>query len=122
MTLAATYVAAITLLYWRHSNSLGQLAPLGKMGLTTYLMQSLFLALVFYGAGFGLMGRIGHANAVLLALAFFLVQVWLARWWLARMTLGPVEWLWRSATYLRWQPLRKEAVVAASEPQRTTVA
>ena len=104
MTLAATYVAAITLLYWRYSGPLGLLAPLGKMGLTTYLIQSVFLALIFYGVGFGLMGRVGHAAATGLGLAFFGLQVLLARWWLARMTMGPVEWLWRSATHLRWQP------------------
>jgi uncharacterized protein len=117
LSLAAGYVAAVVLLYWRHSQWLAQLAPLGKMGLTTYLLQSVFLALLFYGAGLGLMGRVGHAAATALGLGFFVVQVFLARWWLTKMTMGPVEWLWRSATQLRWQPLARE-VTGAALPQR----
>jgi uncharacterized protein len=113
-TLAAAYIAGVTLLYWRHSTGvLGQLAPLGKMGLTTYLLQSVFLSIVFYGVGFGMMGKLGHAAATAIGLAFFVAQVFMARWWLARMSMGPVEWLWRSATQLKWQPVGKAGVVAA---------
>ncbi len=102
-SLAATYVAAITLMFWNHSRGvLAQLAPLGKMGLTTYLMQSVFLAVVFYGIGFGMMGEIGSAMAVGLGTAFFVAQVFMAGWWLRRFSMGPVEWVWRSATYFEW--------------------
>jgi uncharacterized protein len=113
VTLAAGYVAMITLLYWRFSGRMFEwLAALGRMGLTTYLLQSVFLAAVFYGVGFGLMGDIGHAAATALGVGFFAVQIGLAQWWLARMTMGPVEWLWRSATDLEWRPLRKQGSVA----------
>jgi uncharacterized protein len=99
LALAAVYVAAITLLFWRRPQGLlRQLAPLGKMGLTTYLMQSIFLAALFYGVGFGLMGEIGSAAAAALGVAIFFLQFLIARWWLARLTMGPIEWLWRSAT------------------------
>jgi uncharacterized protein len=115
MTLAASYVAAVTLLYWRHSQGLlAQLAPVGKVGLTTYLLQSVFLALVFYGVGFGMMGRLGHAAATALGIMLFIAQVFAARWWLARMSMGPVEWLWRSATQLKWQPLGKTRAAAVA--------
>ena len=114
MALAASYVAAVTLWYWRHSTgALGALAPLGKMGLTTYLLQSVFLAMVFYGAGLGMMGKIGCAAAAAIGVVFFVAQVFMARWWLERWSMGPVEWLWRSATQLRWQPLGKESVALA---------
>lgn len=107
MTLAASYVAAATLLYWRLSGGwLSALAPLGRMGLTTYLLQSVILGLIFYGVGFGLMGHVGHAAATGMGLAIFVAQVFMARWWLARMSMGPVEWLWRSATRLEWQPMK----------------
>ncbi len=122
-SLAATYVAGITLMFWNYSRgALSQLAPLGKMGLTTYLMQSVFLAALFYGVGFGMMGEIGSAMAVGLGAVFFVVQVFMARWWLQRFSMGPVEWLWRSATYLRWQPLatrtavRPESMAQGSNP------
>ena len=118
--LAASYVAAVTLLYWRYSTGvLAALAPLGKMGLTTYLLQSVFLGFIFYGAGLGMMGVLGHAAAAGLGLALFVAQVFLARWWLMKMTMGPVEWLWRSATQLRWQPLARPGVAAAGVAERT---
>ena len=114
VALAVSYVAGVTLLYWRHSSGLlAQLAPLGKMGLTTYLLQSVFLAIVFYGVGFGMMGELGHAAATGIGIVFFVAQLFMARWWLARMSMGPVEWLWRSATHFRWQPLGKAGVVVA---------
>lgn len=40
------------------------------------------------------------------AIALFTFQVALSRWWLQRFRFGPCEWLWRSFTYLRWEPLR----------------
>ena len=113
-TLAAAYVAAITLLYWKNSHGvLSHLAPLGKMGLTTYLLQSVFLAVAFYGVGFGLMGEIGSTVAVGLGTALFIAQVFIARWWLKRFSMGPVEWLWRSLTQFKWQPLSLNTATAA---------
>lgn len=113
-TLAAAYVAAITLLYWKNSRGLlSHLAPLGKMGLTTYLLQSLLLAAAFYGVGFGLMGEIGSTVAVGLGITLFIVQVFIASWWLQRFSMGPVEWLWRSLTQLRWQPLSRSPETTA---------
>jgi uncharacterized membrane protein YeiB len=34
-------------------------------------------------------------------------QLFLARWWMTRFRFGPVEWLWRSLTDLRAQPMRQ---------------
>lgn len=105
-SLSAFYVAAVTLLYWRDPirGLLPRLAPMGRMGLTTYLMQSVFGLALFYGIGFGMLGHLGTATAVGAGIAFFVVQVMLARWWMSRFSLGPVEWLWRSLTHLKIQP------------------
>jgi uncharacterized protein len=35
----------------------------------------------------------------LLAVSFFAVQMALAHWWMKHFTMGPLEWLWRAATY-----------------------
>jgi uncharacterized protein len=43
----------------------------------------------------------------------FALQIVFSRWWLARFRFGPLEWLWRSATYGRWQPFR---VTRVAEP------
>jgi uncharacterized protein len=82
---------------------LGRLAPMaaaGRMPLTNYLMQTLIATTIFYGWGFGLWNKVGPAAGLLLALAiFFIVQVPLSLWWLRRFQYGPMEWLWRLATY-----------------------
>ena len=107
--LSAAYVAAIALLYrnptWRR-RLLSPLAPVGRMALSNYLLQSLTGALVFTGYGLGLYGRVGAALGLALSLAIFAAQVPLSARWLGRFRFGPAEWALRSFTYARAQPLR----------------
>jgi uncharacterized protein len=86
---------------------LSVLAPAGRMALTNYLMQSLVASLVFYGYGLGLFGEVGRATQVGFVVAVFAAQVAFSHWWLARFHHGPMEWLWRAGTYLRWPPMRR---------------
>jgi len=101
LTLSAFYVALVTLLCWRKPTGLlAKLAPAGKMGLTVYLTQTVFGVFLFYGIGLGLLGHMGVAAAAGCAILFYVMQLLLARWWMSRFSMGPVEWLWRSLTYL----------------------
>ncbi len=75
-------------------------------------MQSLVMTGIFYGWGLNQYNRMGPLSGVLLGLGFFTLQMALAPWWLKRFHFGPVEWLWRSITYLRWQPFRKRMIEA----------
>ena len=103
------YVCSIVLLYQREHwrRRLHWLAPVGRMALTNYLMQTVFHLLIFYGyAGLGLIGRVGPSVCVPLSLAVFAFQIGFSRWWLARFRFGPMEWLWRTLTYGRRQPMR----------------
>jgi uncharacterized protein len=110
LSLSAFYVAAVVLMYWRNpaKGVLPALAPAGRMGLTTYIMQTAFGVLVFYGLGLGLglLGKVGAAAAVGLSIAFFVAQILMAQAWARYFRMGPVEWLWRSLTYFKLQPLR----------------
>jgi uncharacterized protein len=79
---------------------LAPMAAAGRMPLTNYLMQTLIATTIYYGWGFGLWNKVGPAAGLLLAFAiFFIVQVPLSLWWLRRFQYGPMEWLWRLATY-----------------------
>ncbi len=117
VSLSAFYLALVTLLYWRSPKGwLAKLAPAGKMGLTVYLTQTVFGLLLFYhlgGIGFGALGHMGVAAAVGCGIAFYLVQILLARWWMKHFSMGPVEWLWRSITYLKWQQNARPAAQPA---------
>ncbi|MEA5260017.1 DUF418 domain-containing protein [Arcicella aquatica] len=82
------------------------LAIVGKMAMTNYLMQSLIGVLLFYSIGLGWAGDISPAWCYLIAILVFVFQVMYSKWWLSKYNYGPMEWLWRSATYMSWQTLR----------------
>jgi uncharacterized protein len=113
-SLSAVYLAMVTLWFWRQParGLLPQLAPMGKMGLTTYLMQTVFGITLFYGIGFGMLGHLGTAAAVAAGIIFFAAQILMSRWWMAHFSMGPVEWLWRSLTYFKWQPNSRATIGA----------
>ncbi len=82
------------------------LAYVGRMALTNYLLQTVICTTLFYGYGFGFYGRIGIASGILLTLVIYLLQLPFSVWWLNRFRFGPMEWLWRSLTYVQRQPMR----------------
>ena len=86
--------------------ALAPLAGVGRLALTVYLTQTLMFTTLFYGYGFGQAFRLGPAAVTAWAVLFFFVQVIACQWWSRRFRFGPMEWLWRSLTYLKWQPLR----------------
>ena len=106
--LALSYIAALTLLLQNEAwlARPRPLAAVGRMALSNYLLQSLIATTLFYGYGFGLFGQVGPALGLLITIAIFGVQIPLSVWWMGRFHYGPVEWLWRTLTYLRWQPFR----------------
>lgn len=83
------------------------LAPLGQMALTNYLAQSIVCTLIFYSYGLGLFGKVGAAAGIGLTLVIYLLQIPFSHWWMKRFYYGPVEWLWRSLTYLKPQPMKR---------------
>ena len=99
--LAAWYVMAI-LASWRTRRgaaALRWLAPAGRMPLTNYLLQSLAMGALLSGWGAGLGGRLNHAQLAGIALFVVIVQWLFSRWWIGRFGQGPIEALWRRATY-----------------------
>ena len=107
LTLALAYASFVAL----HLSAPGwyrvlrPLAPVGRMALSVYIGQSIVYTTLYYGYGFGLYGHLGPAHILPIAAAMFGVEILVCRWWMRRFRYGPLEWLWRSATYLRWQPM-----------------
>jgi uncharacterized protein len=106
--LCLTYIGGVVLLLayrpqW--TQRLRVFGEAGRMGLTNYLLQALVFDVI--GASYGLGLRLRpYAIMVATPLMFFTLAM-LSRAWLARYRYGPAEWLWRSVTYARWQPLRR---------------
>ncbi|MBP6078021.1 MAG: DUF418 domain-containing protein [Xanthomonadales bacterium] len=93
----------------------GWLAPLGRMALSNYLTHSLVLSLLFYGYGFGQFGQISRGPQMLIVAAIIAAQWLFSTLWLRHFRYGPMEWVWRSITYWKVQPLRldRERLLAA---------
>ncbi|PRO67086.1 DUF418 domain-containing protein [Alkalicoccus urumqiensis] len=92
------YVSVLVLLV-SGGAPLAWLAPVGRMALTNYLLQSVIGVLLFHGYGFGLYGSVGAFTGMLIALGVFAAQVVLSQLWLKRFRQGPMEALWRKWTY-----------------------
>jgi uncharacterized protein len=107
--LALGYAAAFALLWRRRSweRLLRVFTPAGKMALTNYLSQTVIATLIFSGFGLRLAGHVGATYMWLLAIAILALQIMLSSWWLARYRFGPLEWVWRSATYRARQPMKR---------------
>jgi uncharacterized protein len=111
---AAMLVLAVQTPRWRAA--LAPLAGVGRLALTVYLGQTLIFSTLFYGYGFGQAFRLGPVAVTAWAVMIFGVQVVACQWWSSRFRFGPMEWLWRSLTYLKWQPLRlRSAPVSRAE-------
>jgi uncharacterized protein len=102
------YAATIILLTQRETwrRRLAPLAAVGRTALSNYLLQSLICTTIFYSHGLALFSRVRPSLGLLLTIVVFLFQIPLSVWWLRRFQFGPIEWLWRSLTYWRLQPLR----------------
>lgn len=113
--LACAYIAIFFLLYnslfWKKILSL--LQPVGKTAFSNYIFQSIVGTITFLGLGFGMMGKVGPTYFTLFAFLVFIVQIILSRIWLHYFQFGPIEWLWRTATYGKRQPVLKKDVLIA---------
>jgi uncharacterized protein len=106
--LALAYGAGIVLLAQRPGWQavLRPLQNLGRMALTVYLSGTAMFTTLFYGYGLGQLFLLGPAATTAYAVLFFTLQLLFCNWWMGRFRYGPAEWLWRSLTYMKLQPMR----------------
>ena len=83
-----------------------RVASAGRVSLSAYLSQTLIFTTVFYGYGLGKAFQWGPFAVCSFALMVYLAQLVVCHWWCQRFRLGPMEWLWRSLTNLRWESIR----------------
>ncbi len=83
------------------------LAPVGQMALTNYLTHSIVCTTIFYGYGFGLYDQVTPLGQLALVVLIYGTQIIFSGWWMRRFRFGPMEWVWRSLTYGKAQPIRR---------------
>lgn len=94
-------VSGIILLYYRSNLKafMSKISPYGRMSLTNYITQSIIGSALFYHWGLGLQATTTESFAI--GIAIFLVQFTFCRMWMSRHSHGPLEYLWKRATWLK---------------------
>ncbi|MGB0872409.1 MAG: DUF418 domain-containing protein [Solirubrobacterales bacterium] len=108
--LTGSYVSIFVLASTKRAGAavINALAPVGRMALSNYVLQSVLMGLVFFGYGLGYFGELGPFQTLLVALAIFATQIPISAWWLNRHTYGPLEWLLRAFTNFTIPAWRKQ--------------
>jgi uncharacterized protein len=92
-----------------------RLAAVGQMALTNHLLQSLICTTLFYGYGFGLYGKLQRYQLYFVVIGVWIFQLLPSPIWLRYFRFGPMEWLWRSLTYEKWQSMRTRISMPVGE-------
>jgi len=108
LLLAGVYVCTLLVLLRTRLRSVLQtvFAPLGRMALTNYLTATLLVLAASVVIG-GSSEDWSSAGVVLIAGVVLAVQWLWSTLWLRRFRFGPLEWLWRWATWGRRPVLRR---------------
>lgn len=83
------------------------IAAVGRMALTNYLAQTVVLTTIFHGHGFALLDRIDRVGMMPIVVVMWVGHLVISTLWFRWLRFGPVEWLWRSLTYAKRQPMRR---------------
>lgn len=86
---------------------MGVISPVGKMAFSNYIAHSLIGNFVFLSMGLNYGGKVGPVYYTLFAIAVWIAQIIISTIWLKYFNFGPVEWVWRSLTYGKRQPMLK---------------
>ncbi|MCJ1764085.1 DUF418 domain-containing protein [Mammaliicoccus sciuri] len=77
------------------------LQSIGKLSLTTYIMQSVICIFIFYGVGFNFYGKLPVLTIYIIGIVIYCVQLIVSYLYLMKFKQGPLEKLWRKVTYLK---------------------
>jgi uncharacterized protein len=100
------HVAVVMLLYQKGymQKLMGALKAVGQLAFTNYVMHSVICTLVFFGYGLNQYATWNYYQLYFLVFAVWAFQLIFSPLWLKYFLFGPLEWLWRSLTYGKWQP------------------
>lgn len=88
-------------------------AAVGRMAITNYLMHSAICLVLFILLGW--YGQLERHQLYYVVGAIWLFQLVFSSLWLKVFRFGPVEWLWRSLTYMKLQPMRRRKAAQGAE-------
>jgi uncharacterized protein len=102
--------AAVLLLLIKHfetTRAMARIVAVGRAAFTNYLGTSILMTTLFYGYGFGLYGKLSRLDAYMIVPCVWVIMLLWSKPWLDRFAYGPLEWLWRSLSRGKRQPMRR---------------
>jgi uncharacterized protein len=84
-----------------------RLKSIGKTALTGYLVQSFLATYVFYGFGLSLFGQVNRIEQLAIVTFIWAILMLVSSIWLKKFYYGPIEWIWRMLTHLKFIPISK---------------
>jgi uncharacterized protein len=106
LAVALGHIGLVMLLYkaGRFAWLMRRLAAVGQTALSNYFLDSIVCCLLFNGYGLGWFGSLERYQLLGVVFSIWTVQLLISPIWLHFFRFGPMEWLWRSLTYLKPQP------------------
>lgn len=83
------------------------LAAVGQMAFTNYITHSIICNFIFLGYGFSMYGKLQRYELYYIVISIWVFQLIFSPIWLKYFRFGPLEWLWRSLTYWKMQPMKR---------------
>ncbi|TAJ05790.1 DUF418 domain-containing protein [Marinilabiliaceae bacterium JC017] len=111
ITLGLSYVCVLAKLVDRFPDFIffRWLKNYGRQSMSSYLGHTLLGIIVFYPfIGWGFFGQLTLETVFEVAVLILSLQLLFCTVWFRFFSFGPVEWLWRCATYRTWFPLRNK--------------
>jgi len=90
------------------------LAAVGRMALSNYLLTSIFCQFLFVWGPWRLFAKLEYFQLMYVVFGVWCMNLIFSTGWLRIFRYGPFEWLWRSLTYGKWQPM----TLTPSQPMR----
>ena len=116
LLLVMAHAAAIILMY-KSGFATGlfrRLEAVGQMAFTNYITHSVICTLFFFGYGLNYFGELQFYQLYYVVVSIWIVQLIISPIWLRYFYFGPLEWLWRSLTYWRVQPMQRQGVASST--------
>ncbi|WHY01172.1 DUF418 domain-containing protein [Neobacillus sp. DY30] len=104
---SALYVGMLILLlqFQTVQKLLSPLKSYGRMALTNYIFQTVFLYLAGYI--FNLFESLTYLQSLFVCITIYIIQLSFSVIWLRFFQFGPLEWIWRVVTYLEVPPMKR---------------
>jgi uncharacterized protein len=93
---------------------LQRVAAVGQMALSNYLLTSITMKVIYVWGPWHWYGYVEYYKIYYAVAGMWIFNMAFSSIWLRYFEFGPVEWLWRSLTYWKRQPMRIRAAVPAS--------